>query len=298
MKNIAVIYKKSLYRIYFLERGSQVARSRNQFTQKDIARLQASHLQHEAAMEQVLGELRRRKLRFRPIYRARHLNYSRFDFVISVGGDGTFLEAARRMTTQTILGVNSNPDSSAGALCATDATHFAGMLDAIQAGTAHCRKLNRIAMRINGTLQEIPALNDILVAHEMPAALTRYRFVYDGKNEIHRNSGLWVCTAAGSTGAMHSAGGREMPLGSRRVQYRPREMCQNKSGDYHFTGGFLSLTKENPLKIISMTRNARVFVDGPHVRFPLPFGAELEVINSPHPLRTVIGPGSANSAKS
>lgn len=36
-------------------------------------------------------------------------------------------------------------------------------------------------------------------------------------------SGMWICTATGSTAAMRNAGGREMNLRSRSLQYMVRE---------------------------------------------------------------------------
>jgi len=59
------------------------------------------------------------------------------DLVISAGGDGTFLRAARRFKADSrvpLLGVNSSPSSSFGFFCATDYKHVSSLLDSVLQG--------------------------------------------------------------------------------------------------------------------------------------------------------------------
>ena len=87
--------------------------------------------------------------------------------------------------------------------------------------TLHPTPVTRLAIDLEGRRLQ-PALNDVLVAHVQPAATSRYRLTLGRRSEEHRSSGLWVATAAGSTAGIRSAGGRPMPLTSRRIQFRAR----------------------------------------------------------------------------
>ncbi len=76
-----------------------------------------------------------------------------------------------------------------------------------------------------------PALNDVLISHPSPAAVSRFRMGFtdrfagmDIKAQSHFSlniwsSGLWVSTATGSTGALKSAGGQVMAFDSREMQF-------------------------------------------------------------------------------
>jgi len=64
---------------------------------------------------------------------------------------------------------------------------------------------------INDRLLPYYALNDLLVAHANPAAMTSYTLQLGTVSEPQRSSGLWIATAAGSTAAIRAAGGRMLP---------------------------------------------------------------------------------------
>ena len=50
------------------------------------------------------------------------LSLENYDFVVSLGGDGTFLEAAKHITKQILIGVNSEVDRSVGYLTSFNIT--------------------------------------------------------------------------------------------------------------------------------------------------------------------------------
>ena len=63
----------------------------------------------------------------------------------------------------------------------------------------------------------------MLFCHDCPASTTRYLLTFDGRTEDQISSGIWISTAAGSTSVIRSAGGKEMPPRSRRLQFAVRE---------------------------------------------------------------------------
>lgn len=115
------------------------------------------------------------------------------DLIIAIGGDGTVLNASSFLDDSIpILGVNSDPTKpeeqgvlnvrderrSRGALCAATATNVNKVLPMIIYGEISPGLRSRIQCLVRSTHTETrlpPALNDILVAHPIPAAVSRFR---------------------------------------------------------------------------------------------------------------------------
>ncbi len=133
------------------------------------------------------------------------------DLVIAVGGDGTILNTSSFLDdTIPVLGVNSDPTRpeergvtnlkderrSRGALCAVTATNVSNHLPRILYGDVSPGLRARAQCLVRSTQTETrlpPALNDILVTHPVPAAVSRFRLaLYRGnvvssyKNDQHR----------------------------------------------------------------------------------------------------------------
>jgi len=115
--------------------------------------------------------------------------------------------------------------------------------------------------------------------------MSRYYVKVGTIKEEQRNSGLWIATATGSSGAIKSAGGRLIKLGEKSIQYMPRELYYGFSKTYKLKGRVL---REKPkLEVTSLMRSGRIFIDGTHVQLKFPFNATLKVALSPNPLKTI-----------
>ena len=288
VKRVLVIYKKSAYQIYVLERKNRlfVGRGRKALGW-DIQRLQQAHTAHQRTLQMVVRTLTASGLAYRVIYRAMAHDYTPYDLVISVGGDGTVLEAARGITRQLLLGINSDPGRSAGSFCRADARSFKRLLEAVLDGGARTQRLQRLQLILNGEALRFSVLNDILVAHENPAAMSRYWISIDARQEEQRDSGLWISTAAGSTAAMRSPGGRILPRGSMAIQYLTRELYRPSGVAYHLSGGVIP--GHRTIAPRSLVRQGMVYLDGAHRLLPFRYVHRLRVVASPIPLRIVEG---------
>jgi NAD+ kinase len=284
--NILVIYKKSLHQIYFNEHRQQLIDAHNVFSEVDRARLLASHESHVGTRANIEAALQSRGVRYKAFYRARQVDYTPYDFVISVGGDGTFLEAARQITTQPILGVNSDPERSVGAFCPVTRDSFDAALDQVLSGACETVPLNRMFLIRDDKPLRFLALNDVLISHASPAAMSKYRLTVGDATEDHNGSGLWICAAAGSTGGIRSAGGKVMARRSKRLQYKPRELYSAVDDQYQLCGGIIPAAC--PLIIESRMREGCAYIDGAHMRIPLPFASRLEIRNADYPLRMMV----------
>lgn len=190
--------------------------------------------------------------------------------VISVGGDGTLLTASHWVTGASLLGVNSAPRSSVGYTTIARRANLARVLARIESGDLLPQAVARIAVELEGKLLP-PALNDVLIAHEQPAATSRYRLRLGRRAEDHRSSGLWVATAVGSTAGIRSAGGEAMALGDRRLQFRARELYRANGRGATLESGFVEPGQS--LVVESAMEAGWLFVDGSRMAVHFHFGA-------------------------
>ena len=190
--------------------------------------------------------------------------------VISVGGDGTLLSASHWVTGASLLGVNSAPRSSVGYTTIARRANVARVLARIGSGDLLPQPVARIEVELEGKLLP-PALNDVLIAHEQPAATSRYRLRLGRRAEDHRSSGLWVATAVGSTAGIRSAGGEAMALGDRRLQFRARELYRANGRGASLEAGFVE--PEQSLVVESAMEAGWLFIDGSRMAVRFPFGA-------------------------
>lgn len=213
----------------------------------------------------------------------------RCDLVVTVGGDGTLLAASHGIGVGTaLLGVNSSPDHSVGFFCAAKKGQVRTAIGAALEGTLRRTELTRMHIGLNGRALHERILNEVLFCHASPAATSRYilRLTRDDNRvlatEEQKSSGLWVGPAAGSTAAQKSAGGRVLPLASRKLQYVVRE-------PYEMIGEALAMTKGlvgeiQTLQIRSKTRQARIFLDGDHIMHEIGIGDVVSLRRSEEPL--------------
>ncbi len=208
--------------------------------------------------------------------------------VVTVGGDGTLLYTSQWVTGGAMLGVNSAPRSSVGHLALSRRENFPSILGQIASGELQPVPVTRLAIELDGQPFR-PALNDVLLTHASPAATSRYRLTLGASSEEHRSSGLWVSTATGSTAGIRSAGGRSMPLRSRRLQFRARGAYREAGGPGNLASGYLSPGGE--LAVESAMEQGFLFLDGSRRATPFPFGARAVFRAAPEPLLLFADPG-------
>jgi NAD+ kinase len=272
MQPILVVYKKSTLEIY-RHSPDEAVRAYLETDAPDVRSMRASHELQARALEVVHEALDRRGLAYDSIFRGELSPVRDRALVIALGGDGTFLEVSHYVADTPLLGVNTDPQASTGFFCAATFDAFPVLLDRLE--EVPRTRLARLELVRDGRALPEPVLNDVLFAHESPASTSRYRLTVAGATEVHKDSGLLACTAAGSTGWMYQEGGDVMPLDSPLIQFLARGV----------RGSRPRFARE--LELRSRTRLGKLFIDGPHIVHECALGSEVR-LRAGQPL-TIVG---------
>jgi len=261
LDNVLVCMKRTLLerfrrRRYFRDRLLEKGKESPEFRQIFL-----SHEQTLQARQMTLKTIKAMGFRYRLMTKPENMDESIFDLAIVVGGDGTMLDYARHMRALPLLGVNSSPNTSVGRFHYTNAQALEQVLDEIQQGLVTPTQVVRLNVSINGEKKPFPALNEVLFAHKNPAATSKYTIRIGEKQEVQRSSGVWVATAAGSSGAIMSAGGHLQDMEAPGLQYRVREkfLSPLDASEHSLLGGDLP---KGHIEFIDHMFNGAVFLDG------------------------------------
>lgn len=200
------------------------------------------------------------------------------NLIITIGGDGTLLGACRFVSNNIVLGLNLDPDNSVGSLCVANVENFEQILKNYLNKIIFPQSVIRLEIKHNSVILPILALNDILFTNNNPAAMTCYEILIGETQVFHRNSGLWICTPCGSTGATRSAGGQILNITDKIVQWICREPYYVALPIPKLLHGFLK-TKDKIL-IKCKTNDSQLYIDGPHCSIFLERNDTLEIFLS------------------
>jgi NAD+ kinase len=223
---------------------------------------------------------------FKTILRTSRLSFRPDDFIITVGGDGTFLRTAHHVITQRILGINSDPQHSVGALCSVDANNFEKKMRRILAGKEKTQPLTRMTIMVNGKKLPIEPINDVLFANESPAATSRYTISVQGKCEEQKSSGVWIAAPCGSTAGILAAGGKRQNYSDVRLQFLIREPFHGTASPYKLKKGFIK--KNQHITLINQMPKACLFLDGPARVVKLGYGDRVVVKVAKNKLKRIV----------
>ena len=128
---VALIYKKSVWELFSNSKDSNVSSYISGRTEAKEA-FQKSHQTQKNTIQTVKNTLIASGVEIEMVYRSGISEpiINSVDLVITVGGDGTFLETSHYITDNTpILGVNSDPVRSVGFFCSCTGDNFEGLFD-------------------------------------------------------------------------------------------------------------------------------------------------------------------------
>ena len=282
MKRVRVVYKRTTLQ-RFEARGDDRVKTLLAIGDRSVERLESAHSAHLETLERTKRFLLGRGIEATFAHEVRGLA-SRWDLVVTLGGDGTLLWSSHLVDGQTpMLSVNSAPMASVGYFAGASRDAVEEGLAAALEGRLRATRLTRMEVRVDGEVRHRRVLNDVLWCHASPAATTRYLIRHGDVEEEHRSSGAWVGPAAGSTAAQRSAGGRVLPLRSKKLQYVIREPYQPRDTRFRLVKGLVA--PDDALIIKSKIRDGRLFFDGAQKVAEIDVGAEIVMRRSPEPLQ-------------
>jgi len=301
IERVLVVQRKSLYQIYIKDHKERFIQNAIRQGDRTAKALLDSHHTQLIALQHLTAILKREGITPVVKWRGDRRSIANYDLIISLGGDGTLLDTAQFIFDKTpLLGINSDPERSMGALCGCTVRTLPAMIKAIRRDKISPHILGRIRVRIDGEEQLGPVLNDVLIAHASPAGLSRIDLALIQSSIAEKNlcfrehphriqyrcSGIWISTAAGSSGAIHSAGGVSLRPGSRRIQYLIREPYithQTKAGSR--VNGFVK--SHEALILVNRMRRGMIWADGIHRCTALSYGQAVCVDRHPQNLRLI-----------
>ena len=284
IRRVLLASKVTLYELFGVRRRDQRLLTLVETRAPIVAKVEASHRETVRSREVVLAALGRAGVRVSTGGRSRPVADGRFDLIVVLGGDETVLDVARNVTSTPILAVNSSPTASVGHFCLVTADAFEEAFSAVREGRSVPSELARIRVRVDGEEHPHTALNDVLFAHTMTAATSRYNLRIGRDEEEQKSSGVWVSTAAGSTAAMRSAGGTVLDPFDRRLQYRVRE-------PFYATGRppalrlLHGLVGGDGVTIVSRMMHGGVYLDGRRTTVLARYASRVDLTPDAPPLR-------------
>lgn len=264
----------------FDKRGEQIrGMVDNGLLEKDfLERLKVAHDEHIKTYETLVGQLKSQGVEFSE----KNLDddwtvVGGVEAVVTVGGDGTVLSASHKVQSPDVplIGVRSS-SSSVGHLCYIRNYETSGLVEEIQTKALKTVQVERLFAKVVNTrttkdITTPPVLNDVLYANSNPAETTRYKVVFKDITEVHKSSGMWIATAAGSTAAIGAAGGVEYPVDFSDFQYVVREPYSPPGETYEITSGIFN--PENDIfEIENRCQKGFIAIDGHHGMVELELG--------------------------
>ncbi len=290
LSRVLLVSKKTTYQLQVVENHDPVTARLIAAGDPSVSYMLPAHTQHTAALEAVTALLAQRAITVQAVCRSElHKHLSAGDLVISVGGDGTFLDSSHDLVDVPILGVNSAPATSHGHYCLVTKDSLAAALDDIAAGKRSPLPLMRLCVYLNGQPIYDHLLNEVLFSHCEKQSTSRYLVELDGKLEEHVSSGIFVGPAAGSTGWVRSAGGFVLAASARQFHYMTREACIPPDKQWDKRRIF---DESQQLRIISKMTAADLVIDGQVQTITVNRGDELVIKPSTHDLLAYLDAGA------
>ncbi len=270
-----IVYKKSTYELYSKSNDENIRKILiNDPLFSKIK--EEEHSNQGKTLEHISFVVNRLGINSTFCYRA-NLNHKmvlNMDLIISVGGDGTFLEVNKYINSNVpVLAVNSDPNSSIGFYSFGTKDNFEQIITNLEFQPRSL--LRRFELTLDGKKLKTQFLNDVVCQHNTGYSKCTFNIGTNfEKLQKYVSSGIIISSTYGSTGFIYSEKGELMDLNDESLQFISRSVRNAKS-------------KYCPYMIIkSETLNGRFYIDGIHENYTFTTGSEL-IITKGTPINLV-----------
>jgi len=224
---------------------------------QDIARILTSHERHVDSVKRlgglVSGVIHRDQLKRKTIRNV--------DLIIAIGGDDHFKYVSHFIDNELLMGINSDPVTSEGALNYFTIEGISKVIERIKQGDFETEEWTRLEAIINSRAVE-PATAEYFLGELERPAMSHYVLYH--RDKFHRDkveeqkcSGLLVVTGAGSSGWYDSAcrylyeSGNRFPKTANFARFLATEPHRGRLSGYNMAEGIIEEGEELIIKSLS-----------------------------------------------
>ncbi|API90849.1 MULTISPECIES: NAD kinase [Virgibacillus] len=169
------------------------------------------------------------------------------NIIVSIGGDGAFLQAARKTGyRQDCLYIGINRSGESSLYCDFNMDNFDEMLDTMQHEELEVRRFPIIHANVNGETS-FYCLNEISVRSTIIKSIVIDVYIDDQHFETFRGDGLIVATPTGSTGYNKSTNGAV--IDPRIPCFQVTELASINNNRYRTLGSSFILNQDRKLRL-------------------------------------------------
>jgi NAD kinase len=200
---ILIVAKET--RFEYLQKNNQL----ENLDKKKFNNIHDDHQRHYSACDLLFDNLEKNNLKFDSIKdkQIQETNFEDYQIIITLGGDGTFINSCAKISSQKIVGINSEPKKSVGGLAKFVPSDIISLCSKIANGKLQIDNWDRLSAKING--QELPfwAINEILISKPNIYQTSKLHIKVGNTEGFCYGNGIIVATQRGSTAFYHSASG-------------------------------------------------------------------------------------------
>ncbi len=216
--------------------------------------------------------------------------------VISFGGDNHFQYVAHFLDKQFLIGMNSDPARSDGALAYFTVQDIKRVLKKLEEGDFLIEEWTRLQIEINNKKIETLAVCEVFVGETARKDMSRHILLYKGKKEEQKSSGILIATGAGSTGWYDSSvrylyrNGNKFSKTEKTVRFLVTEPYRGKISGFSLLEG--ELLPDEKLTIQSLNDSSGKILIDAQQEFDFQRGSTCRIQISKEPLRVIKLKGS------
>jgi len=213
------------------------------------------------------------------------------DLVIPFGGDNHFQYVSHFLDKTTILGVNSDPFLSEGALTSIRSDKIDEAIERIKSGNFTIENWTRLQVWLNETKVNNYAISEIFIGEERRRDMSRHILEINRKKEEQKSSGIIITTGSGSTGWYDSSIRYLFPEGNKfdkkekYARFLITEPYRGKLNGYSMLEGKLDYGQE--LNLYSLNDSQGNLLIDCLDEFKFLRGDRVKIKISDHPLRVI-----------
>jgi hypothetical protein len=212
---IVVCHKMSKYEwdMYRYRLSSRELLSKYKREGVDATRILKSHGRQQESLKKVKHLFRHAQ--FVPYTKMTRALADCAELVVSLGGDNHFQYVSHFVENSLMMGINSDPVRSEGALTSFAADKLKSLVDKIRKDEFKVQEWTRIQVSIDGNNLRSLAVSEIFIGESLRSNMSRYRLCFKRREQEQKSGGLLFATGAGSSGWYDAACRYIFPKGNR-----------------------------------------------------------------------------------